>query len=71
MLTTSGILGIVTSIKENGNEVTIKSDETRLRILKSSIAQIINPKESPAPAAAAAAAGQEQAITDLANKGKA
>jgi preprotein translocase subunit YajC len=41
VITSSGIIGVVTSIKETGDEVTIRSDETRLRILKSSIARII------------------------------
>jgi len=66
VVTSSGILGIVTSIKDTGDEVTIKSDETRLRVLKSSIVRIINAKETPA-----APAGQDQAVTDLSNKGKA
>jgi preprotein translocase subunit YajC len=41
VITTSGIIGIVTSIKEPGDEVTIKSEDTRLRVLKSSIARIV------------------------------
>jgi preprotein translocase subunit YajC len=56
VVTSSGILGVVVSVKENGNEVTIKSDETRLRVLKSTIVQILNPKETPA----SGAPGQEQ-----------
>jgi preprotein translocase subunit YajC len=46
VVTTSGIIGIVTSIKEGADEVTLKSDETRIRVLRSSIARILT-KEAP------------------------
>ena len=48
VLTASGIIGIVAMIKED--EVVLKVDEssnTRLRVLKSTIARILNPKEAP------------------------
>jgi len=51
VITNSGIIGIVTSIKEGADEVTLKSEDTRLRVLKSSIARILtkeSPKEGPA-----------------------
>jgi preprotein translocase subunit YajC len=49
VVTTSGIIGIVTSIKEGADEVTIKSEETKLRVLRSSIARIVtkDTKEGP------------------------
>jgi preprotein translocase subunit YajC len=46
VVTNSGIIGIVTSIREGADEVTLKSDETRIRVLRSSIARIVN-KEAP------------------------
>ncbi len=46
VITSSGIIGIVTSIKEGADEVTLKSDETRLRVLKSSIVRIVS-KDTP------------------------
>src|SRR3954470_14696871 len=40
VVTNGGIIGIVHTIKE-GDEVVLKSDETRIRVLKSSIARIL------------------------------
>ena len=56
VVTASGIIGIVAFIKETGDEVTLKVDDnTRIRVLKSSIARILKkdeaPKEGTAPAA--------------------
>lgn len=47
VLTSSGIYGIVSSIKEQGDEVVLKIDDNaRIRVLKSSIVRIISaPKE--------------------------
>ena len=67
VVTSAGILGVVTSIKDTGDEVTIRSDETRLRVLKSSIVRIINPK----PDASTTSAPDQSSIVDLAKKGKA
>ena len=48
VITTSGIIGVVTHIKEGGNEVTLKIDDNaRIRILRSSVAQIVK-KDEPA-----------------------
>jgi preprotein translocase subunit YajC len=47
VLTASGIIGIVAMVKDD--EVVLKVDESsnvRLRVLKSSIARILNPKET-------------------------
>jgi preprotein translocase subunit YajC len=48
VLTASGIIGIVAAMKDD--EVVLKVDESsnvRLRVLKSSIVRILNPKEAP------------------------
>jgi preprotein translocase subunit YajC len=50
VVTSSGIIGIVSSIKENEDEVTLKVDESsnvRLRVLKSSIQRILSGDETP------------------------
>jgi preprotein translocase subunit YajC len=53
VVTTSGIIGIVANIKEGGNEVTLKIDDNaRIRVLKTSIAQILKKDEPPASAPA-------------------
>jgi len=51
VLTNGGIIGVVLNIREGTDEVTIKSDETKLLILRSSIARIIteSPKDSATP----------------------
>ncbi len=47
VVTNAGIIGRVSSIKENEDELTLKIDDnTRIRVLKSSIARILNPKET-------------------------
>jgi preprotein translocase subunit YajC len=56
VVTSSGIIGIVAHIKENGDEVTLKIDDNaRIRVLKSSIVRIVN-KEAPKDGAASASA---------------
>jgi preprotein translocase subunit YajC len=47
VVTAGGIIGIVANIKDNADEVTLKSDETRLRVLRSSIVRIVSTKEEP------------------------
>jgi preprotein translocase subunit YajC len=50
VVTSAGIIGIVSSIKENEDEVTLKVDESsnvRLRVLKSSIQRILSGDETP------------------------
>ena len=48
VLTSSGIYGVVSSIKEGADEVTLKIDDNaKIRVLKSSIVRIMNPKEPP------------------------
>ena len=46
VVTSSGIIGIVANIKEKEDEVTLKIDDNaRIRVLRSSIARIINQKD--------------------------
>jgi len=52
VVTNGGIIGVVHSIKEGTDEVVLKSDETRIRVLKSSIARILT-KETPTDGAKA------------------
>jgi preprotein translocase subunit YajC len=57
VVTAAGIIGIVSHIKENGDEVTLKIDDNaRIRVLKSSIIRIMKkdepPKEGTPPAVA-------------------
>ena len=48
VITTSGIIGVVQTIRKEEDEVTLKVDDnTRLRVLLSSIARIRTPKEGP------------------------
>lgn len=56
VITNAGIVGVVTNIREGTEEVTIKSDESKFIILKSSIARILTEPEasaSPPPGSAA------------------
>jgi preprotein translocase subunit YajC len=41
IVTMSGIIGTVVSVKKDKDEVTIESSNTRLRVLKSSIARVV------------------------------
>jgi preprotein translocase subunit YajC len=50
VVTSGGIIGIIASIKENEDEVTLKVDESsnvRLRVLKSSIQKVVSGDETP------------------------
>ena len=50
VVTSGGIIGIIASIKENEDEVTLKVDESsnvRLRVLKSSIQRVLSGDETP------------------------
>jgi len=49
VVTSGGIIGLVASINDKEDEVTLKVDESsnvRLRVLKSSIVRIVNPEEN-------------------------
>jgi preprotein translocase subunit YajC len=45
IVTNAGIIGTIVNMEEGGDEVTIRSDETKLRILKSSIFRVLTAKE--------------------------
>ncbi len=47
MLTSAGILGVVSFISEKGDEVTLKLDEGKMKVLKSSIVKIIAGDQAP------------------------
>jgi preprotein translocase subunit YajC len=65
VVTTGGIIGTVTHIKENGEEVTIRIDDNaKMRILRSSIARILTPTESEAMAKDTPPAGKDNAAKD-------
>ena len=45
IITSGGIIGVVVNLKEGADEVTIKSEDAKLLILRSSIARIISEPE--------------------------
>jgi preprotein translocase subunit YajC len=52
VVTAAGIIGVVVSIKENENEVTLRVDDTsnsRVTVLRSSITSILNPQPAAQP----------------------
>lgn len=56
VLTQSGIIGIVLNINDKEDEVTLKLDEGKMKILRSSIIKIFNGQDSEANVSAAATA---------------
>src|SRR5262245_8968982 len=46
VITHGGIIGVVVNLREGSEEITIKSDETKLRLLKSSIARVVPAKDT-------------------------
>jgi preprotein translocase subunit YajC len=46
VLTSSGIYGIVINVKENEDELTLRSDEARLRVMKSTVIRVIKKSNS-------------------------
>jgi preprotein translocase subunit YajC len=45
VITNTGVIGVVTFISEKGDEVVLKLEEGKMRLLKSSIARIIPPDQ--------------------------
>src|SRR5437868_11013765 len=45
VVTSGGIVGIVVNLKEGSDEVTIRSEDTKLLILRSSIARVLSEPE--------------------------
>ena len=59
VITSAGIIGIIVAVKENDDEVTLRVDDatnTRIRVLKSTIARVMTEEQQQAQAAAQAAA---------------
>jgi len=48
VVTSSGIIGIIVNIKDGDEEVTIRSDDSKLKILRSTIIKVIGSDESEA-----------------------
>ena len=48
VITSSGIVGRIVSMKDGEDEIVIKSDDTKLRILKSTVTTIIGDDAAPA-----------------------
>jgi preprotein translocase subunit YajC len=48
VVTSSGIIGTVVGIKDGDEEVTIRSDESKLRVLRSTILRVIGSDEGEA-----------------------
>jgi preprotein translocase subunit YajC len=46
VVTNSGIIGTVANISASGDEVTLRLEEGRMRVLKSTIARILGPEEA-------------------------
>ena len=46
VVTNAGIIGTIVHLDEGGEEVTIKSDETKLKVLKSSIFRVLVAKDT-------------------------
>jgi preprotein translocase subunit YajC len=51
ILTASGIIGTIVTLKDNEDEITLRSGETKLRVTKSSIARVLGQDEAEAPKA--------------------
>ena len=48
IVTTSGIIGTIVTIKDNEDEITIRSGDTKLRVTKGSIARVLGQEDSEA-----------------------
>jgi len=46
VVTTSGIIGTIVTVKENEDEVTLRSEDAKLKVLKSSIARVLGQDET-------------------------
>ncbi|QEL14132.1 preprotein translocase subunit YajC [Limnoglobus roseus] len=46
VVTTSGIIGTVVTVKDNEDEMTIRSEDAKIKVLKSSIARVLGQEES-------------------------
>ena len=46
VLTSAGIIGTIVSVKENEDEITVRSEDARLKVLKSSVIRVLGSDES-------------------------
>jgi preprotein translocase subunit YajC len=46
VITNAGIIGTVVNVKDNEDEVTLRSEDTKLKVLKSSIARVLGQDEN-------------------------
>lgn len=46
VVTTSGIIGTIVNIKDTEDEITLRSEDAKLKVLKSSIARVLGQDES-------------------------
>ncbi len=51
IVTASGIIGTIVTIKDNEDEITIRSGDTKLRVTKGSIARVLGQDDAEAPKA--------------------
>ncbi len=48
VVTTSGIIGTVVGVKENEDEITIRSEDSKLKVLKSTVLKVLGSDETEA-----------------------
>lgn len=48
VVTTAGIIGVIVSVKETEDEVTLRSEDAKFKVLKSSIAKVLGQDEAEA-----------------------
>jgi len=48
VVTTSGIIGIVIGVKDNEDEITIRSEDSKLKVLKSTVLRVVGSDEAEA-----------------------
>ena len=48
VVTSSGIIGTVVAVKENEDEITLRSDDSKLKVLKSSVIKVLGSDEPSA-----------------------
>ncbi len=46
VVTTSGIIGTIINLKDNEDEMTIRSEDAKIKVLKSSVARVLGQDES-------------------------
>lgn len=46
VVTTSGIIGTIVTLKDNEDEMTIRSEDAKIKVLKSSVARVLAQDES-------------------------